>query len=135
MSSLKNQAVEAETVHEIKDITPSIDGQHVLITAVIERNERVFALAQAGAMTASLNLMSSAIECERILASDDAVSVLLPGQDIGVALSERGSLILHIVTANDITMAFQFDMSILSALQSQLAIAESLVHPGRGHIN
>jgi len=109
-------------------MAPTEDGQHVLIKAALEGQKRIFALSQDDAMATGLQLMYSALECQRILTHNEPVSVLLPGLDIGVALFEQSTLVLHIVTANDMTMAFQLDIGHLASLQAQLTEAESLLH-------
>jgi len=127
MKSKKEPAIEAEAVDDVRGIAPTEDGQYVLIKAVIKGRERIFALGQDEAMATGLQLMYSALECQRILSDNEPVSILLPGFDIGVALSEQGTLVLHIVTANDMTMAFQLDIGHVASLQSQLAKAETLL--------
>jgi len=126
MSANDRDRNRAAKIGVIEKLTPSDDGHHVMIEAEVDGKMRLLSLDQDQAITTGLLLMCSAVDCQRKL-SDDPVSVLLPGLDVGVALSDQGTMILHIVTANQLTLAFQFEIGHLPALKSQLEDAETLL--------
>ena len=108
MSDQKRSPIQVDEVLAFKGVTPTIEGNHVLVKLDASEGERVLGIRTSDAVHIAINMLACAIQANDLKGASPESGVLLQANDCEVVMS-GDRLLLRIVGENGVSFVFDFD--------------------------